>query len=160
LGRRSLQGLSDSRGDAVSVAVGSLQCFQPHAVQCARHHGAFRCAGQAGEYQAGRIHVRPCSAHHATCFALSVLKTRTRRIMTEVERILDQLRRSHQGEAWHGPSLRELLEGVTAAQAARKTSEAHSIWEIVFHITAWERVGVARLKGELIEDLPAEEDWP
>ena len=35
--------------------------------------------------------------------------------MTEIERILDQLKRAYEGDAWHGPSVREALAGVTAA---------------------------------------------
>jgi uncharacterized damage-inducible protein DinB len=81
--------------------------------------------------------------------------------MTEVERIADQLRRAHEGEAWHGPSLQELLAGVKAAQAAaRPVAAAHSIWEIVRHIGVWEGVGRRRLCGEVIGDLPPEQDWP
>ena len=38
--------------------------------------------------------------------------------MTEIERILDQLQRAYEGNAWHGPSVREVLTGITAAQAA------------------------------------------
>ena len=40
--------------------------------------------------------------------------------------------RAHEGEAWHGPSLRELLQDVTAEQAeARPVAGAHSIRELV-----------------------------
>ncbi|MGA2262460.1 MAG: hypothetical protein ABSH28_13620 [Acidobacteriota bacterium] len=42
--------------------------------------------------------------------------------MTEVERIADQLQRSMEGNAWHGPALLEVLEGVTAEEAARSAS--------------------------------------
>jgi len=80
--------------------------------------------------------------------------------MTEIERIADQLKRSHEGVAWHGPSLRELLQGVTAEQAARKTGEAHSIWELVLHIAAWELAGARMVRGEVVEDLTPDQDWP
>jgi len=36
--------------------------------------------------------------------------------MTEVERIVDQAQRAFEGDAWHGPSLMAILEGVTATQ--------------------------------------------
>jgi hypothetical protein len=35
----------------------------------------------------------------------------------EAKRLADQIRRSYQGPCWHGPSLRELLDGVPALQA-------------------------------------------
>ncbi|MGH9788971.1 MAG: DinB family protein [Candidatus Acidiferrales bacterium] len=80
--------------------------------------------------------------------------------MTEVQRIADQLRRAYEGEAWHGPSLRELLDGVTSAQAARRPlPQAHSIWELVLHITVWESVVRRRLTSE-VPDPPPELDWP
>ena len=48
--------------------------------------------------------------------------------MTEIERILDQLKRAYEGNAWHGPSVSEALAGVNAAQAhARPLANAHSI---------------------------------
>ena len=80
--------------------------------------------------------------------------------MTEIKRIEDQLKRSLEGEAWHGPALEELLADVTAEQAATKPlPAAHSIWEIVLHITSDLRVVCERLQGKPTV-LPAEEDWP
>ena len=80
--------------------------------------------------------------------------------MREVKRILDQSRRAFGGEAWHGPSLMAILDGITAAQGvARPLSEAHSIWELVLHIAAWERAGLRRLSGDRA-DLSDVEDWP
>jgi uncharacterized damage-inducible protein DinB len=81
--------------------------------------------------------------------------------MTEIERIADQMRRAHEGEAWHGPALNETLQGVTAEVAARRPiATAHSIWEIVLHVAVWESVVRRRLSGEVIGDLPPEQDWP
>ena len=80
--------------------------------------------------------------------------------MSEVRRIKSQLRRAYEGKAWHGPSLREILDGVTAEQAARKPlKSAHSIWELVLHISAWESAVVKMLEGEYTEN-PDEGDWP
>lgn len=80
--------------------------------------------------------------------------------MSEISRISDQLRRAFYGEAWHGPSVMELLKDVAAAQAAaHPVAGAHSIWEIVHHITAWKGAVVRRLQGEAVE-LKGEQDWP
>jgi uncharacterized damage-inducible protein DinB len=68
--------------------------------------------------------------------------------MSEAARIADQLRRAFDGEAWHGDSLFEILEGVSAKQAAaRPIGNAHSIWELVLHIAAWDGVVLRRLGG-------------
>lgn len=77
--------------------------------------------------------------------------------MREAERIADQLWRSLQGEAWHGPALMELLRDVKAAEAAaRPVSATHSIWELVGHATAWTRFVERRLLGEEYDVSDAE----
>ncbi len=81
--------------------------------------------------------------------------------MSETARIADELKRAFEGNAWHGPALREVLDGVTAQKAAtRPFRSVHSIWEIVLHVSVWQEVVRRRLEGELISDLPPEEDWP
>ena len=82
--------------------------------------------------------------------------------MTELERVLDQLKRAFEGGAWHGPSVKEVLNGVTAEQAhARPLPNAHNIWELVQHIAVWEDVGRRRLEGDPAEvPISSTEDWP
>src|SRR5437588_3835211 len=82
--------------------------------------------------------------------------------MTESQRILDQLKRAYEGEAWHGPSVREVLAGVTAEQAhARPLANGHTICELVRHIAVWEDVGRRRLQGDPAEvPISSPEDWP
>jgi uncharacterized damage-inducible protein DinB len=80
--------------------------------------------------------------------------------MEERDRILDQLERAFEGDAWHGPSVREALEGVTWQKALLKPiPKAHSIWEIVLHMTAWEDIVRRRLEGESPK-ITDEENWP
>jgi uncharacterized damage-inducible protein DinB len=80
--------------------------------------------------------------------------------MTEVQRILDQLRRAFEGNAWHGPALLELLAGISAADAAaRPIPSAHSIWELVLHIAAWKSACKRRLEVDRAQ-LTGAEDWP
>ncbi len=79
--------------------------------------------------------------------------------MSEVDRIRDQFRRAFDGEAWHGPSVLALLNGVTAEQAAaHPIPGAHSIWELTQHIRAWEGACLRRLNGDPAQ-LPDREDW-
>jgi uncharacterized damage-inducible protein DinB len=69
--------------------------------------------------------------------------------MSQIDLIVDQLKRAFDGEAWHGPALLETLEGVDAATAAaHPVADAHSIWELVLHLAGWERVILARIGGK------------
>jgi len=71
---------------------------------------------------------------------------------SEASGIADQLRRAFDGDAWHGPSLMELLEDVDAATAAAKPlKNVHSIWELLLHIAAWDGAGLVRLSGKVCQ---------
>jgi hypothetical protein len=49
----------------------------------------------------------------------------------ELSRIDDELRRAYDEDCWHGPPLREILNGVMAAMAAAPHPQlAHSIWAL------------------------------
>lgn len=77
--------------------------------------------------------------------------------MPEIELIADQLKRAFDGEAWHGPALMEVLDGIDAqTAAAHPIVEAHSIWELVLHLTTWERVIVRRIQGEAL--MPSDDE--
>ncbi|HEX9006436.1 MAG TPA: DinB family protein [Bacteroidota bacterium] len=79
---------------------------------------------------------------------------------TEVNRLEELLRRALEGEAWHGPSVLELLAGLSAAQAAsHPIAGAHSIWELVLHIASDYDLVLRRLAGNGRE-LTAAEAWP
>jgi uncharacterized damage-inducible protein DinB len=82
-------------------------------------------------------------------------------VSTETERIASQLNQSIEGPAWHGPSLKEVLEGVNAGMAAAKPlAGAHSIWDLVNHVLAWQAVALATLHGSEYHSLAGEADWP
>jgi uncharacterized damage-inducible protein DinB len=80
--------------------------------------------------------------------------------MSEVDRIRNQFERAFDGEAWHGPSVLSLLNGVTAEQAAaHPIPGAHSIWELTLHIAAWEDACRRRLEGDPAQ-LADDENFP
>lgn len=80
--------------------------------------------------------------------------------MSEVRRIDDQLYRGFEGDAWHGPSLMEALDGVDAATAAaRPIPEAHSIWELVLHLAVWLDIPKRRLETMRAIEATPEQDW-
>jgi hypothetical protein len=80
--------------------------------------------------------------------------------MSETARLADQIRRAFDGEAWHGDSVLELLEGVTAKKAgSHPIQDAHSIWELVLHIDAWDDA-VRRRTGGTVVTLGDRENFP
>jgi uncharacterized damage-inducible protein DinB len=85
-------------------------------------------------------------------------------VMSETALIADQLRRAFYGEAWHGDSLFEILKGVGAERAAeRPVAGAHTIWELVLHIAAWDGAVRRRMTGAPValadaENFPAVSD--
>jgi hypothetical protein len=80
--------------------------------------------------------------------------------MNESKRLATQLERALNGGAWHGPSWREALEGVTREDALhRPIPDAHSMAEIVLHAITWHDVVRRRLEGESPQVSDAE-DWP
>ena len=81
--------------------------------------------------------------------------------MSETKRIADQLLRSQTGSAWHGHAVSELLTAVNGAMARRRPLPlAHSMWEIVLHITAWQAATLCAVKGQKMPSLAESQDWP
>jgi uncharacterized damage-inducible protein DinB len=80
--------------------------------------------------------------------------------MNEIERIIDQIQRAYDGDAWHGSPLRTILADVSAETAsAQPIREAHSIRELVRHITFWYDGVRRRIGGEVVEADEVEQ-WP
>jgi len=70
------------------------------------------------------------------------------------------LRKGYASDPWHGPATADLLGDVPfAAAAARPVPDGHGIWEIVLHMTAWQREVVRRLGGAEPQE-PEDGDWP
>jgi len=78
----------------------------------------------------------------------------------EAAALAGEMRALAHGDAWHGPSVNELLEGVTPeTAAARPIPGGHTLWEIVLHVTGWIDVWRRRLEGERVDE-PEEGDFP
>jgi uncharacterized damage-inducible protein DinB len=80
--------------------------------------------------------------------------------MNEAVRLADQIRRAFEGNAWHGDSILELLADVSSkTAAARPIPNAHSIWEILLHIAAWDDAVRRRIGGTAVT-LTGEQNFP
>ena len=79
--------------------------------------------------------------------------------MSELANLIEEMKITYAGDAWHGPSLMETLKDVTAEQAAARPMNGKCIWELVLHIAAWEEVFLGRLEGRVIKS-PEDGDFP
>jgi uncharacterized damage-inducible protein DinB len=80
--------------------------------------------------------------------------------MSEKTRIVDLSSRVMEGDPWHAANIATLLADVTAAEAAaRPIPGAHSIWQLVLHMTGWAEEVRSRMSGGPAGN-PAAGDWP
>jgi len=80
--------------------------------------------------------------------------------MSECARLADQIRRAFEGEAWHGDPLLKILKDVNAKRAAaRPIKNAHTIWELVLHIAAWDGAVLRRTGGKAAK-VSAKQNFP
>ena len=80
---------------------------------------------------------------------------------TLTRQLANHIKRTVTGPMWHGPALDAVLDGVTHELAVRHPfAGAHSIWELVLHVTVWADVARARLGGGPVDDPTPAEDWP
>lgn len=81
-------------------------------------------------------------------------------MVLDVDLLAEQIGKAFRGGSWHGPSVLEVLAGVSAEDAAaHPVPGAHSIWEIVLHMAGGYSLVLRRLRGE-VASLSSEEAWP
>ena len=84
---------------------------------------------------------------------------------TEIENITSLLTRTFEKNAWHGPSVKETLQGITAEQAQIRIQNTHSIIELVTHMVSWRTFVIKKLEGDEHYEVndgrnfPAATDW-
>jgi uncharacterized damage-inducible protein DinB len=80
--------------------------------------------------------------------------------MPDIATFVDQFARVQSGDPWYGPPIRQVLNGLGAAEAAaHPVPGAHSIWELTLHLTSW----VREVRRRLVNGdwrMPADGDWP
>lgn len=90
--------------------------------------------------------------------------------MTNSQRLAHQYDRVMRGDAWHGDAVWTTLSGISAEIAAKTAHPAaHTIWELLAHMTFWETEVCRRVDGlppRSVEELnfpvtpePTAENW-
>lgn len=77
----------------------------------------------------------------------------------ELDRIIDNLETVFRGDAWHGPSVMEIInslpvDAVTIPHAYSKLT----ISQLVYHLIAWRRFCLAKLNDDISFSLQTDED--
>jgi uncharacterized damage-inducible protein DinB len=79
----------------------------------------------------------------------------------DMNALAEAIERTVSGPVWHGSALSELLRDVSASDAAfRPISGAHSIWELVLHISAWAAIVESWMLTDSSSEPSDAEDWP
>ena len=74
----------------------------------------------------------------------------------ELATLLALLDEAYDRRAWHGPTLRGALRGVSAAEAARRPGPGrHNVWELAVHCAYWKYAVWRRLTGAARGSFPA-----
>jgi uncharacterized damage-inducible protein DinB len=79
---------------------------------------------------------------------------------TETEKITKLLHRSFEKGAWHGPTVKESIQDVTQETSSKRLPNAHSIIELVGHLTTWRNYVVKKLNGEIEYNVADEMNFP
>jgi uncharacterized damage-inducible protein DinB len=79
---------------------------------------------------------------------------------SEINHIYKLLQRTFEKTAWHGPSVKEVLEGITPEQSQKKLPGSHSIIELVAHMTSWRIFVLKKLQGEQEYTVSDEMNFP
>ena len=74
--------------------------------------------------------------------------------MSNLNEIIKNLKSTFEGDAWHGPSLQEILKDITAEQSLRKIGNSHNIAELVHHIYAWRFYVIQHLENKKDYEVP------
>lgn len=83
-------------------------------------------------------------SEHFSKLALTWGASTVAQVISATELLLRQLDQAFDGKAWHGPTLRGSLRGLSARDAARAKA-AHSIAEIALHCAYWKYISRRRL---------------
>lgn len=72
----------------------------------------------------------------------------------------NELKKAYSGNAWHGNNLSSIISSVKDDQVfKRPIPNAHTIAELVLHMTAWTEEVISRLMGAEVKE-PENGNWP
>ena len=77
----------------------------------------------------------------------------------ELEKIIDNLETVYRGDAWHGPSMVEIMNSLPQDVVDQKHGYSkHTISELVYHLIAWRKFIIEKLNENIHFSLETKED--
>ena len=86
-------------------------------------------------------------------------------MQNEIDHIARLLEGTFEANAWHGPSVKEAIHGVTEREALYRLPGTHNIIELIAHMTAWRHYVIKKLQGDATyrvsdeANFPSENNW-
>lgn len=80
--------------------------------------------------------------------------------MGEIDRIVRLLNKTFDKGAWHGPTVREVLQNARPELAQARAGTSHSVIELVLHMTSWRTFVARRLQGDDTYQVAPEKNFP
>lgn len=78
---------------------------------------------------------------------------------SELDRIIENMDTVFRGDAWHGPSVMEILNSLPIHAVTQKNGTSkHTIAELVFHLKAWRIFAFQKLQNNIHFSLQSESD--
>ena len=81
--------------------------------------------------------------------------------MNDADILIEQIRATYSGNAWHGTNIVETLKDIDYIEARNRVIDRrHTIWELVDHMAVWLEVPTKiLLENKDYHDLPHEINW-
>lgn len=77
----------------------------------------------------------------------------------ELDRLIENMDTVFRGDAWHGPSISEVMQSLKADQIDKKHGfSKRTIGELIFHLVAWRKFLIEKLNDNIHYSLDTEED--
>ena len=80
--------------------------------------------------------------------------------MTEIERIVRLLEKTFDAHPWYGPSIMQGLADINPSHTTVRQGSAHTIIELVLHMTSWRIFATRRLQGDDEYQVADEMNFP
>lgn len=80
--------------------------------------------------------------------------------MTELQGIIQTIKDTFEGEAWHGPNVITSLSKIPENKVNGRIGNSHSIIELVSHIVSWRNFVIEKLKNNFTYDVTDEMNFP